>query len=114
MPRLRHLALLLLPLATVAQAQLVPTPSTSTAGTVTAANTFQTALSSNLSRKGCLIVNTGTATLLVAFGNAPTPATAIPLAAGQTASCNAGIIVVTDRVSVTSPTAGNAFLVIAE
>lgn len=114
MRALRYLAVLLLPLATVAQAQLVPTPSTSTAGTVAAANAFQTVLVSDFTRKGCLVVNTGTATLLVAFGNAPSVATAIPLPVGGTASCNFSVVVLTDRVSVSSPTAGNAYFVIAE
>lgn len=112
MRRLCCLALLLL--GTAAQAQLVPTPSTSAAGAVTTANTFQSVLASNFSRKGCLVVNTGTTTLLVAFGNAPTIGTAIPLAVGASVSCNSGIVVLTDQISVTSSTAGTAFLVISE
>lgn len=105
--------LLMLPAAAQAQ-QPYPTPSTSVAGTVATANTFQAVLAANSQRKGCLVVNNGTATLLVAFGNNPSATIALPVAPGGYVGCNYGNVVLTDQVSVSSTTAGAAFVVISE
>jgi len=90
-------------------------------GTVAAANTFQLAIAANASRRGCLVVNKSQAPLMVALTvpASATPAAAIMLSPGTATtdggkmSCAVGSgVVVSDAISVTSTTAGAAFLVI--
>ncbi len=91
---------------------------TSTPVTVTTGGTFQSALASNASRKGCLIQNpiAATETLFVFFGPNGSAATnaSIGLAPGASISCNAGPNVLTDNVSVEGATTGHAFVVTSQ
>ncbi len=100
--------------ATVTSNVPLPSLSTTVSGSVATANVFQTILPQNLSRRGCLIVNTGSASMLVALGSSPVVATAIPVAAGGSFGCSAGGVVVADQLSATSATAGNTFAVISQ
>lgn len=94
--------------------------STVTASTVALANTFQTALAASTARMGCNITNKSTATLLVSQAASPTAANSRILAAG-TATTDGGVfncsdfgVTVSDLISVTSATAGAAFLVVSQ
>lgn len=87
--------------------------STTTSGTVTTANTYQSILAADSARKGCLVQNTSTATELLFIGapGSATAANSFTLAAGGTFSCASGPIIVTDQLSVTSGTTGSPFVV---
>lgn len=91
---------------------------TQTGTTVTTGGTFQSALASSGTRKGCGIFNPPDATefLYVFFGatGSATTSNAIKLAAGQSVSCGAPGIVLTDNVAVTATTTGHAFQVTAQ
>jgi hypothetical protein len=83
-------------------------------GTVTTANTFQSVMVREPRRIGGLIYNSGAANLLVFIGpiaNATTGG-ALPLIPGATLNLATLLpgVVITDQVSVTSATAGNAFM----
>lgn len=88
---------------------------TNASSTITTGGTFQSALASNASRKGCLIENPTTATepLFVFFGanGSATTANSLSLGAGSSVSCSVGgIQVATDNVSVTATTTGHAYV----
>lgn len=97
------------PTVTVAVSPVTTTP---VGGTVTTHGTFQTALASSATRKGCLVVNTSTDVEYVFFGanGSATEATSIPLAAaavaggqGGSLSCAVGgLAVATDNLAITS------------
>lgn len=134
---MRFLTLLLLLVATTAPAQTFkpgegvsdsnPTPmkvaaparapSIVASGTVTAAATYQLAVSANTLRKGCLIQNKSTAILRVFVGSAAsaTNATALDIPAGLTFSCStaAGLVII-DDISVASDVAGSPYLVVRQ
>jgi hypothetical protein len=103
--------------------QAAQVTTTVTNSTVATANTFQTALAANSARKGCRITNKGTATLLVYVGStgSATAAKSVILAAG-TATADGGSldcggsqgIVITDDISVTSATVGQAYNVMSQ
>lgn len=91
--------------------------STQANSTVTTHLTYQTALASNTSRKGCLIVNTSADTERVFFGanGSATAANAIPLPAGASISCASGNFVLTDNIAITSVnTDGAAYIVVSQ
>lgn len=94
-----------------------PTTSVTTSGAIATANAFQSALAASAVRKGCTIYNTSAAAELIylgAPGNA-TAATAIPLPAGGAFNCGSFQgIVLTDQISITSATAGAAYVVVAQ
>lgn len=93
------------------------TTSTTTNGSVTTANTFQSALAANPARRGCAIYNTSANPELIFLG-APGTATAangIPLTAGGAFNCGSFQgIVLTDQISITSATAGSTFVVVSQ
>lgn len=91
--------------------------STSTAGSVAAANSFQTALAASANRKGCAIYNTSASVELIYLGapGSATAATSIPLPAGGSFNCGSFQgIVLTDQISITSASAGATFVVISQ
>jgi hypothetical protein len=91
--------------------------STTANGSVTTANTFQSALAASATRKGCTIYNTSAAVILMFLGapGSATSAKSIPIPAGGGLSCTAaGGLVITDQISLTSATAGATFVVISQ
>ena len=97
----------------------IPLGATSTqiGSTVTTHLTFQSALAAAAGRRGCLFVNTSADKMWVYFGatGSATTSNAIPLPAGQNVSCNAGGIVLTDNVAVTSnATDGATYVVVSQ
>lgn len=88
---------------------------TSTAGVIVAANTYQQALAASSSRYGCMIANTSSDTLRVFLGD-PTLATdamAIPIPPGSTFNCaSPGGLIVVDQIAVAAPSAGDTFVVL--
>lgn len=89
---------------------------TMTAVTVTAANTFQTVLASNPSRRGCTIQYTGSTVGYVFFGSigSALKTNSFQLQPGASLSCSTPSVVLTDNVSVTSATGGDTFVVSAQ
>lgn len=86
-----------------------------TSGSITSTNTFQSALASNASRRGCLLQNLGSNTMFVYVGaltSATTPQS-LQLSTKQTFNCAAGGIVVTDQIAVTG-TSGDGFVVLRQ
>ncbi len=116
MVRRRAFLALLLLLPGLARAQCIGgTTTTSEAITVTTANTFQSVLASNSSRKGCLVQYTGTTLGYVFFGanGSATEASSVHLLPYYTVSCNAnGGLIATDNISVTSATGSDTFVVL--
>jgi hypothetical protein len=91
--------------------------STTTPGSVTTANTYQSALASNTSRNGCTIQNTSTSTMRIYVGavGSATDAGAFQIAAGGSFSCaSPGGIVITDAISVASSTATSSYVVVSQ
>lgn len=91
--------------------------STSTAGSVTTANTFQSALAAAPARKGCAIYNTSSAVELVYLGapGGATAAASIPVPAGGSFNCGSFQgLVLTDQISITSATAAATFVVVSQ
>lgn len=86
---------------------------TAAAVTITTGNTFQSALASSGTRKGCLVQYTGTGTGYVFFGAtvSATKATSLQLAPGASASCNISGLILTDNIAVTSATTSDTFVV---
>ena len=80
--------------------------------TIAVTNTFQAALAASTARKGCLFQNQGTHVMYAFFGaiGGATTAKSIQIQAGQTLSCNTGLIVLTDAFNITG-TAGDAYVV---
>lgn len=80
--------------------------------TVSVTNTYQQALASSATRKGCLIQNNGSNTGFVFFGAAPADTTtSFKLAPGQPISCSVGgLAVATDAVQITG-TSGDVFVI---
>ena len=98
---------------------VAPVTTTVTAPTVTTGGTFQSVLSSNASRNGCLVQNpvAATETLFVYFGTNASASTAksISLSPGSAVTCAVGgLAVATDNVSVTATTTGHALVVDAQ
>jgi hypothetical protein len=91
--------------------------SVTTNGTVTTANTFQSALAASPTRKGCAVYNTSANAELIFLG-APGNATAarsIPLPPGGAFNCGSFQgIVLTDQISITSATVASAYVVVAQ
>ena len=88
---------------------------TNDSSTVTLGGTFQSAIASSSTRKGCFIENPTTATepLYVFFGanGSATTANSISLAAGASVNCATQTgAVLTDNVSVTATTSTHAFV----
>jgi hypothetical protein len=95
----------------------VKSTSTTTSGSVTTANAYQSALAASSTRNGCLIQNTSVNTLLVFLGapGSATSGTSFQIAAGGTFSCRSpGGLVATDQISVTSSVQGSTFVVAAQ
>lgn len=91
--------------------------STQTNATVTTHLTFQSALASSATRKGCLLVNTSNDQEYVYFGatGSATTANSIPLIAGQSISCASAAVVASDNLAVTSATTdGATFVVVSQ
>lgn len=91
--------------------------STQIGSTVTTHLTFQSALASSATRKGCLFVNTSADTEYVFFGatGSATTAASIPVVGKGSVSCNGGGIVLTDNVAVTSAnTDGATYVVVSQ
>jgi hypothetical protein len=91
--------------------------STTTPGSVTTANTYQSALASNTSRNGCTIQNTSTSTMRVYVGapGSATDGSAFQIASGGSFSCaSPGGIVITDQISVASATAAASYVVVSQ
>lgn len=88
--------------------------STQVGGTVTTHGTFQQALASNASRKGCTIQNTSADTEYVFFGATVSATTAgsYKLTAGNALNCAVGGLgVATDNVAITSSVTDGATFV---
>lgn len=98
---------------TVASDQFQAT-STPAGVTITTALTFQSVLASSGTRKGCLIQNTSSDVEYVFFGanGSATAAASLQLQPGQTLSCAANQIILTDNVSMTSATTNGATAVV--
>lgn len=98
---------------TIASDQFQAT-STSAAVTITTALTFQSALASSATRKGCLIQNTSVDVEYVFVGanGSASAAAALQLQPGQPFNCNFSGVVVTDNISMTSATLNGATAVV--
>jgi hypothetical protein len=104
-----------IPIPAAAQGQRVTSVNGST--TITAGGSFQTVLSANPDRHGCLIQNpaTATETLYVSVGQAsPTTAASVGLAPGATFSCNVPGYVIADAIQVEAATTGHAFVLVSQ
>ncbi|WP_293875547.1 hypothetical protein [Sphingomonas sp. UBA978] len=91
--------------------------STTTNGSVATANTFQSALAANATRKGCAIYNNSANAELIFLGapGSATAANAIPLPAGGAFNCGSFQgIVLTDQISITSATVASTFVVVSQ
>jgi hypothetical protein len=107
----RFLVLLALLLPGLAWAQVTfPSNTTVANSTISVTNTFQTLLAANSDRKGCLMQNQGTHTMYVADGGSLSTAASLQVSPGQTFSCLAPGIRITDILSITG-TAGDAYVV---
>lgn len=80
-----------------------PRASGNSSTTIGVTNTFQSVFAANVNRTGCTIQNTGTNEMYVFFGAiaGATIAKSVKLVAGQSVNCAAGVIVLTDQVSIT-------------
>jgi len=88
---------------------------TNASSTVATGGTFQSAIASSSTRKGCFVQNPTTATepLFVFFGanGSATTATSVSLSPGASVNCTTGSgQVLTDNVSVTATTTSHAFV----
>lgn len=86
---------------------------TAVGSTIASTNTFQTALASSATRKGCLFQNQGANVMYAFFGTlgSATLATAIQVQPGQTLSCaSPGGLVLTGNLNATG-TSGDAYVV---
>lgn len=104
------LALFFAPVAALAQTAPFPKPSTNVSGTIAVTNTFQSVIASALGRASCSVQNNGSNAMYVFFGpiaNATT-SNSVKLSTGQSVSCTAGGVVLTDQVSITG-TNGDVF-----
>ncbi len=93
------------------------TTSTTTNGSVATANTFQSALAANATRKGCAIYNNSANAELIYLGapGSASIANSIPLPAGGAFNCGSFQgIVLTDQISITSATAGSTFVAVSQ
>lgn len=92
-----------------------PLGSTSTdrSGTVTLGGTYQTTLTANASRVGCLYQNPTTATEILKI-KVGTMASPFEIAAGGSFSCGQGSMVVTDAITVTAATTAHAFIGVSQ
>ena len=91
--------------------------STSASGAVTTANTYQSALAANASRKGCAIYNTSAAAQLVFLGapGSANPGSSIPVPAGGSFNCGSFQgLVLTDQISITAATSGATYVVVSQ
>lgn len=91
--------------------------STTVAGTVAVANTYQSALAANPARKGCAIYNTSANAELVFLGapGSASAATSIPIPAGGSFNCGSFQgLVITDQISITSATVASTFVVVSQ
>lgn len=88
---------------------------TTTNSTISVTNTFQAALASSSTRKGCLLQNTGAHVQYIYFGTigSATTSNAFQINPGQTISCTAGTIVLTDAVDITG-TSGDGYIVTSQ
>jgi len=77
--------------------------------TITVTNTFQTLLADNSDRKGCLLQNQGSHVMYVGVNGSPTTSNSFIVQAGQTFSCLAPGIRVTQLLQITG-TSGDAFV----
>ena len=75
-------------------------------GTITAGGTYQSLWAANALRNGCTVQNNGTHTMYVFFGPiaSATHGTSVQLAAGQSATCQVGGLVLQDQVSIDGTT----------
>lgn len=95
----------------------LPVISVTTNGSVTTANTFQSVLAANASRKGCAVYNTSANAELIFLGapGSAAAARAVPLPAGGAFNCGSFQgIVLTDQISITSATAASTFVVVSQ
>lgn len=85
-----------------------------TAGTVGTGGTFQSVLSANAARKGCIIVNNSSNSGKIFSGTTGGAHTAfLPLSSGQTYNCSSYLTVDVNNIDYTSTTNGDAFTVMA-
>lgn len=101
-------------LATVSASVAVDTITSNTQAKVTIAmtNTYQQALASNASRKGCLIQNNGANAAYVFFGTAPADTTtSFKLTTGQALACAVGGIATLGTAINVTGTAGDVLVV---
>lgn len=92
------------------------TTTTQTSATVTTGGTFQAAIASSTTRKGCTIQNTSALAepLFVYFGaiGSATTANSFSLASGASIQCaTASLAVITSAVNVTAATTTHAFVI---
>ncbi len=94
-----------------------PSGKTTTTANSTIASTgvFQAALAASATRTGCTLQNTGSHVQYVYFGTigSATTSNAFQVNAGQTISCTAGVIVLTDAVNITGTT-GDGYIVASQ
>ncbi|MFZ2996670.1 hypothetical protein [Sphingobium sp.] len=91
--------------------------STVSPGTITTANTYQSALAANSARNGCLLQNTSATTLRIFLGapGSATDASAVQIAAGGSFSCaSPGGVILTDQVSVAASTSSATFVIVSQ
>lgn len=103
-----------------------PAPVTTTVinSTIATLNTYQSALAANVARKGCLIVNKSAAIMRIYVGapGSANDAQAQILLAGTVGAADGGSFscglsqgaVITDQISIASPTATSAYLVMSQ
>lgn len=85
----------------------VVTTSSNVSSTITSAGTYQSVFAASALRRGCTVQDNGTHTMYVFFGPiaSATHGNSVQLTQGQSVSCQAGGIVLTDQVSVDGTTA---------
>lgn len=83
--------------------------------TVTTHGTFQSALASSGTRKGCMVQNTSADVEYVFFGatGSATTSNSFQLQSGQSLSCIAGNTILTDNVAISSKTTDGATYVVS-
>jgi len=87
------------------------TTTVASAITIAAGGTSQTLFTQNPNRKNCIITNSATDTLYIAFGTTAPTTTGVgfPIPTNQTFYCNGGIVVITDQINIIGATTGDKF-----
>lgn len=98
----------------IAQAVALPIPinETITGGAITTGGTFQSVLAANPARKGCIIFNTSANPAKVFPGaTAGSHTFAMPIAAGQSFTCQSLLTVETQNIDYTSTSTNDTFVI---